>query len=155
MEEQEKLKTLWQKNDIRPSFSFKEPFANTETIVELLETLKRIRDRQMKQWRNLPEADKRNKEPPISNDYMGFAGDGAPIVQAMRLFDLDEDKRWRLFIFPLIGVFHLFMENFKKVNHINEEFVVFLVSQYIGKRGREATDKNVGYFINFNDPTEY
>jgi hypothetical protein len=47
------------------------------------------------------------------------------------------------------------MENFKKANHIYKEFVIFMVLQYIGKQGGDATDKILGKFNNFNDPTEY
>jgi hypothetical protein len=40
-------------------------------------------------------------------------------------------------------------------NKINEEMVRFLVAQYIGKNGNDATENNIGYFVNFSDPIAY
>ena len=68
--------------------------------------------------------------------------------------DADEHDRWNN-IKPMLGVFHFFMEVFKKSNAVNEDVARMLVSSYIGKGGNAATENNVQYFLNFADPTIY
>jgi hypothetical protein len=47
------------------------------------------------------------------------------------------------------------MENFKKANKACEDWVMVLVASYIGKNDNVATDKNIDFFINFNDLSTY
>jgi hypothetical protein len=147
-----KLQLIWTENFIRASFPIEMAFAATETQVELMEMIRRIWAIQMKAYEEDP--DKGKKERPVSEVVMGYAGDGAPYVAGCRLKDADEDGRWK-FIKMVFGIFHLYMENFKKANKACEDWVTVLVATYIGKNDKDATEKNIDYFINFNDPSTY
>jgi hypothetical protein len=57
-------------------------------------------------------------------------------------------------IILLIGIFHAFMEVFKKANAREEDMLSFLVLPFYKKNDNEATKKNILYFINFSDPIE-
>jgi hypothetical protein len=127
-------------------------FATTETQVELMEMLCRIWLMQMKAYEEDPDQGK--KERPVSEVVVGYSGNGAPYVAGCRLKDVDEDGRWK-FIKMVVGIFHLYMENFKKANKACKDWVTVLVATYIGKNDNVATDKNIDYFINFNDPSTY
>ena len=100
-----------------------------------------------------------DEEQPMSSFPRTFVGDGAPIKQIFRLLDeekknvAEQDPRYSL-IFLLAGVFHFFMEVFKMANKVNIEMMTHLVRSYLGKDGKQATDKNIEYYINFNDPTK-
>ena len=41
------------------------------------------------------------------------------------------------------------------LNEAHEDLASYLVGSYIGKMGKDATEKNIDYFIQFNDPTNY
>ena len=75
-------------------------------------------------------------------------------MQSWRLKDDDDDNRWENVI-PLIGVFHFFMSAFKQANKSHQETISWLVGTFIGKNDKEATEKNISYFLNFSDPTKY
>lgn len=93
--------------------------------------------------------------PPISLHFILFGGDGDPIEKVGRILDGDEDGKYSRIV-RLAGIFHFFMEAFKKSNALNEDIISFLVSQYIGKNDKKAAiDKNVSYFLNPNDPVQY
>jgi hypothetical protein len=147
-----KLQDVWTDNYIRASFPINLAFAATETQVELMEMMRRIWVTQMKAFEEDPN--KGRKERPVSEVVIGYAGDGAPYVAGCRLKDADEDGRWK-FIKMVFGIFHLYMENFKKANKACEDWVAVLVGTYIGKNDKDATDTNIDYFINFNDPSTY
>lgn len=55
-------------------------------------------------------------------------------------------------IILLIGIFHAFMEVFKKANAREEDMLSFLVAPFYKKNDNEATKKNISYFINFSIP---
>jgi hypothetical protein len=55
-------------------------------------------------------------------------------------------------IVPLIGVFHFFMEVFKKFCRVFEEPVMFLIEGFLGKIDRVTTDNNLRYWMDFSNP---
>ncbi len=57
-------------------------------------------------------------------------------------------------IILLIGIFHTFMEVFKKSNAQEEDMLSFIMAPFHKKNDNEATKKNILYFINFSDPIE-
>jgi hypothetical protein len=118
-------------------------FAKKETVAELLEYLIRLSEMQMVEWQAyLSNAD---KEAPISDDFLFFGGDGDPIKTCAGTIEKTMTGRYS---------FHGFMEIVKKTNQLNEDLISFLIAPFYARGdSKKATDNNIRYFVDFNDPT--
>ena len=146
------IETLFKKNKIVPSIPSELNFASRETIVELFEYLIRVGEIQRVQYEKM-KADGYSGPPPISVLALLFAGDGDPIKTGLNIKATDPEGRCKR-ILLLLGIFHAFMEIFKKSNQHDKDMTSFLVAPLYAKKDKAATDKNLSYFLNFNDPTQ-
>jgi hypothetical protein len=112
--------------------------------------LLRIADEQLREYR---EAGKRGGVPPISKHIVFWTCDGDPVKTGLAIKACNVDGKYSRIIL-LIGIFHAFMEVFKKANAREEDMLSFLVPPFYKKNNNEATKKNILYFINFSDPIE-
>ena len=93
------------------------------------------------------------KNHPIAKHFIIVAADGDPIKSAFLILENDTEGRFDRLVL-LIGQFHAFMEVFKKANLIFEDSINYLIAPFYAKgEDKEATDRNLSYFLNFNDPT--
>ena len=152
IDQNELLYRMWKMNDIVPSMPIDLDFSKKNTVIELMEYLVRISERQAEEFKSIPGHE--GMEPPISADFLFFVGDGNPIVTALRIIAEDAAGAGRYSkIRPIFGIFHAFMKVFKRTNRLFEDVLTKLVNLSYSKRhDKEASEKNVSYFLDFNDP---
>ena len=145
------LANAWVENGIYASMPADLNFAKVETIEELMEYLKRGAENQVKEFAKMDTAAREQLEPPLSEDFVFFIGDGAPIKVGLGLLAKDPERWKKMVIF--LGIFHAFMEGFKKAGKVHQDVLSYLVApNYTSVDGKKPTEQNLSYFFNFNDP---
>jgi len=145
------LANAWVDNGIYASMPGDLNFAKSETVEELMEYLKRGADNQMREFMKLDSATREGMEPPLSKDFVFFIGDGAPIKVGLGLKAQDPERWKKVVIF--LGIFHAFMEGFKKERKVHQDVLSYLVApNYTSIDGKKPSEQNLSYFFNFNDP---
>ena len=150
---EEDCPTIWEKNDIHPNPVV---FANMANKM----FLKAFAEATMRTARNRSEDFKKDennggKEPPISDDFVFCLMDGSPNGFLRRLMDEDAlvnatDAQAYAKLRPLIGLFHQYMELFKKTHQLTHEIISFIGNSFCGPNG----DDNLDFFLDFPDPTK-
>jgi hypothetical protein len=120
-----------------------------ETVIELLECLIRLSKMQFAEWQAGP-----SKEAPISDDLLFFVGDGDPIKTCAGIIENTTTGRHSK-VRPPPGALHGFMGILQEDKPTQRgELVSSLIAPFYTKGdSKEATDNNICYFVDFNDPT--
>ena len=128
-------------------------FGRIETLTELLEYMNRYSNNQVTEWEKNNPNNNTAIESPIAKDFMLFCGDGDPILNIASIKYNDAIGNYKRLI-AMPGIFHSIIEIFRLNNKLHFDLLLFLIRPFHSKKeGVEASDKNISYFLNFNDPT--
>ena len=145
--------TIWDINDIHANPVVFANMGNKVYLRALVSAMKQAaRDRSEDFNKDDNNA---GKEPPMSNDFVFSLMDGSPNGFLRRMIDTDasdnasDDREYgQLVVF--IGLFHLYMEVFKKTHTLTNEIIRFIAASFTGPNG----DDNIEFFLEFPDPTK-
>lgn len=150
---EEDCPTMWEKNDIHPNPVVFANMANKMFLKAFAEAMMRTARNRSEDFRN--DENNGGKEQPISDDFVFCLMDGSPNGFLRRLMDEDAlvnatDAQAYAKLRPLIGLFHQYMELFKKTHQLTHEIISFIANSFCGPNG----DDNLDFFLDFPDPTK-
>jgi hypothetical protein len=137
--------SIMAQNNLKPSLPCKMNFSSKESNYGILDHMIRVADDQVERFNE--NSDDKERDRPISEDVITFAGDGGPIAMMKNIMTSDPDRRYDR-VKLLIGVFHFWSETFKKSNQLQEEIVIWLIDSFVGK-----SEVKRQMYMNPNDPT--
>ena len=150
---EEDCPTMWEKNNIHPNPVVFANMANKVFLKAFAEAMMRTARNRSEDFKN--DENNGGKEPPISDDFVFCLMDGSPNGYLRRLMDEDAlvnatDAQAYAKLRPLIGLFHQYMELFKKTHQLTHEIISFIGNSFTGPNG----DDNLDFFLDFPDPTK-
>lgn len=145
---EEDCPTMWDKSNVHPSPAVRANMSSKLFLRTFLRMIHRTGGKQREDFNN--SEDSAGKEPPV--DKLFTLVDGAPFDVLSRILEADEASGNPLHdtITLVPGIFHLFMEIFKKVHFLAVDIASAIADSFMGKNG----DDDISFFLNFNDPTK-
>ena len=134
-DESDTTETLFSKNNVKASIPIDLNFAETATIKERFEYLIQIADAQVQEYEEAKAASGGADigPEPISKRAVFFNCDGDPVKTGMNVKAKDFEGRYSRIIM-ILGIFHAFMEIFKKGNNRERDMLKHLIAPFYSKK---------------------